>query len=97
ARIFYNQLMSTSCLAENGITYMRIHFRYENLMRPDLKKAEQFYEQGGEILSKVKSVELLEEGLAALIDFYRRYKKRNKQKIYEDKLVKLQNMQVKKM
>ena len=97
ARIIYNQLMSTSCREEKGLTYMRIGYCYENLVRPDLKKAEQFYEQGFEILSKVKSVELLEEGLAALIDFYRRYKKRNKQKIYEDKLVKLQNMQVKKM
>lgn len=92
ARLTYNQLMSTSCREEKGLTYMRIGYCFEKITNLDLKQAEQYYVKGYEILSKVKSVELREEALAALIDFYRRTNKPSKRRVYEDKLVKLQNV-----
>ncbi|MEK6452807.1 hypothetical protein [Caldifermentibacillus hisashii] len=48
------------------------------------------YEKGFRILDKVNDTGLLEEALAAMIDFYNRTNQPKKRKIYEDKLVKLQ-------
>lgn len=86
----YEKLVSTSCREEKGLAYIRLGYCYEHIEEKDLKKAEQSYEKGFRILDKVNDTGLLEEALAAMIDFYNRTNQPKKRKIYEDKLVKLQ-------
>lgn len=86
----YEKLVSTSCREEKGLAYIRLGYCYEHIEEKDLEKAEQSYEKGFRILDKVNDTGLLEEALAAMIDFYNRTNQPKKRKIYEDKLVKLQ-------
>jgi len=86
----YEKLVSTSCREEKGLAYIRLGYCYEHIEEKDVKKAEQFYEKGFRILERVNDSGLLEEALAAIIEFYSRTNQPKKRKLYEDKLVKLQ-------
>lgn len=89
AQSIYEKL--SNCKEELGLTHYRIAHCYENKEKPELDKAELFYEKGFTILEKIRNKDILEEALAGIIEFYNRTNNDSKRKIYENKFVKLQN------
>ncbi|WP_033827067.1 tetratricopeptide repeat protein [Bacillus andreraoultii] len=86
----YDKLTSTSCREEKGLTYMRLGYCCEHIEEKDMQQAEDYYEKGFRILKKVKDFGIVEEALAAMIEFYSRTNQRKKRYTYEDMLVKIQ-------
>ncbi|MFD1848501.1 tetratricopeptide repeat protein [Oceanobacillus bengalensis] len=80
----------SNCIEEKGLTCIRLAYCYENILKKDTKKAENYYEKGFKLLEKTRNQDLLDEALAGIIDFFIRNHNPKKRKIYENKFVKRQ-------
>ncbi|QHS22494.1 tetratricopeptide repeat protein [Virgibacillus sp. MSP4-1] len=78
-----------NCREEKGLCSIRLAYCCENTDHNNFEKAERYYEKGFKLIEQGRNREVIEEALAAIIDYHTRIGNFEKRRKYEDKYVKL--------